>query len=162
MKPLVALAVGALSLVLASSAVAQLSVPSTPTQFQKRNLGENRGSGGSSSVGVVPRDPAASQPIVVQLIAVSQMRAWTNAEGKSMTARLLAFSGPKTGETGPIEVIRDGKVRFLLAGKKESVDYPLDQLSQKDQVDIKAIAQAAKRSPEPDPESAPEKPDPKN
>ena len=160
MKALVVIAVGVVSLVLGSSAHAQFSVPSTPTQFQKRNLGENRGSGGSSSVGVVPREPAASQPIVVQLIAVSQMRAWTNAEGTSMTARLLAFSGPKAGETGPIEVIRDGKVRFLLAGKKESVDYPLDQLSQKDQVDIKAIAQAAKRSPEPEP--APEKPDPKN
>lgn len=153
MKAHVVLMIGAACLVGASSLKAQLSVPSTPTQFQKRNLGENRGSGGSSSVGVVPRNPAASQPIVVQLIAVSRMRGWTNAEGKNMTARLLAFSGPKAGETGPIEVIRDGKVRFLLAGGKEPVDYPLAQLSQKDQVDIKAIAQAAKRSPAPQPET---------
>lgn len=151
---------GAFLLVFSGAAEAQFTVPSTPTQFGKRKLSENGGSGGgNSAVGIVaPREAPA--PIIVELVAVSQARVWTNAEGQTMNARLLAFSAPKSGEKGPVEVIRAGKVKFLLAGGKEPIEYALEKLSQKDQIDIKAIAQAAKRAPDPEPESEEKPSDP--
>lgn len=134
----------------AGEASAQSVVPANPGGFTTRKTGDGRGGiGGGSSVGVstIKRDAESVKPIVIQYVAVSKVRDWTNTQGKKMQARLLAFSAPKQGQTGPVEVIRDGKVRFLLATGKEPIDYPLEQLSQPDQIDIKAIAQAAKRAP---------------
>jgi len=121
----------------------QITVPPNPNDATRRKIGEG-GGGGSAAVSVSP-PAAASRTIVIQYTAVSPMRQWTNADGKTMVARLLAFSAPKEGAVGPVEVIREGTVRFLLDRGKEPIDYPLVQLSQADQIDIKAIAQAAKR-----------------
>ncbi len=148
MKPLPVLLSAVLSVTLSlSGAVAQtITAPPAPGQFTGRKLGENGGAtAGGSSVGVSSGGAAASRTVVIQYVAVSPVRAWTNAEGKAMQARLLAFSAPAEGEKGPVEVIREGKVRFLLVGGKAPIDYPIAQLSQADQIDIKAIAQAASR-----------------
>ena len=123
---------------------AQLSVPPNPNENVRRKFGES-GGGGTVSIGAAPGKAAESRTVVIQYTAVSPMRQWTNNDGKRMIARLLAFSAPKEGDSGPIEVIREGNVRFLLDRGKEPIDYPLAQLSQSDQIDIKAIAQAAKR-----------------
>lgn len=119
--------------------------PPNPNQISRRKIGED-GGGGSASVNVTPGTPAAAaRTVVIQYTAVSPMRQWTNVEGKTMIARLLAFAAPAEGEAGPVEVIREGKVRFLLDRGTDPIDYPLIQLSQPDQIDIKAIAQAARR-----------------
>ena len=88
-----------------------------------------------------------SRTVVVQYIAVTPVEAWANLEGKTMEARLLAFSAPAAGETGPVEIIREGKVRFLVSGRKEPVDFPLDQLGEAERTKIHAIAKTAAKGP---------------
>ncbi len=56
-------------------------------------------------------------------------RTWTNAEGRTMTASVLAINGDS--------------VRFKLANGK-AVDYPVANLSEEDQAVIKEAAAAAK------------------
>ena len=141
---------------LMTAAQAQLTVPPNPNDVSRRKIGES-GGGASAAVGVSPA-AGASRTIVIQYTAVSPQRQWTNTDGKTMVARLLAFSAPAEGGTGPVEVIREGTVRFLLDRGQEPIDYPLARLSQADQIDIKAIAQAAKRGSPAAPAPAPVKP----
>jgi hypothetical protein len=125
-------------------ASAQLTVPPNPGKVTKRSLGENGGSGASAGASAVT---PSSSTVVVQYIAVTPVEAWANLEGKTMEARLLAFSAPSEGEKGPVEIIREGKVRFLVSGRKEPVDYPLDQLGEAERTKIQAIAKAAAKGP---------------
>jgi len=125
-------------------AEAQITVPPNPGKGAKRNLGENGGSGASAgATAVTPR----SSSVVVQYVAVTPVEAWANTGGKTMQARLLAFSAPAAGESGPVEIIREGKVRFLVTGRKEPIDYPLDQLGEAERTKIQAIAAAAAKGP---------------
>jgi len=115
--------------------------PAHPKKFKTRDI-----SGGSSTgVGIVSQQPQSKRVITVNFTAVTPLRVWTNLEGRGMQARLLAFSAPQEGETGPVEVIRDGKVRFLLEKAIKPTDYALDQLSGPDQTYIKNLAEAARR-----------------
>jgi hypothetical protein len=132
-------------------AEAQLSAPPNPGKAGRRNLGD--GGGANAATGVVPAERA---PVVVTHVAVTPVEAWANAEGKVIEARLLAFSAPAEGETGPVEIVRGGKVRFLLAGGKAPVDYPLDQLGEEARGRIEAIAKAAAKGPPPQAEPSPE------
>lgn len=125
----------------ASTALCQIVVPAQPNKFRKRDLG----GGSSAGVSVVKREQP--QPRVVTFTAVSENRIWTNTEGKAITARLLAFSAPTDPREGPTEIIREGKIRLLLEKGKKTTDYPLEKLSQADQLFVKSIAQAAKRPP---------------
>lgn len=119
-------------------------VPANPNQFTKRNLGENGGAGSSTGASAVTPQ---SRTVVVQHIAVTPVQAWVSAAGKTMEARLLAFSAPEPGGVGPVEIIRDGKVRFLVSGRKEPIDYPLSGLDEKEQAKIKALAEVAAKGP---------------
>ena len=119
-------------------------VPQNPNQFAKRKLGDNGGAGSSTGASAVTPQ---SRTVVVQHIAVTPVQAWVSANGKTMEARLLAFSAPEPGDAGPVEIIRDGKVRFLVTGRKEPVDFPLTGLDEKEQVKIKALAEVAAKGP---------------
>ena len=119
-------------------------VPKNPNQFTKRKLGDNGGAGSSTGASAVTPQ---SRTVVVQHIAVTPVQAWVSANGKTMEARLLAFSAPEPGDAGPVEIIRDGKVRFLVTGRKEPVDFPLTGLDEKEQVKIKALAEVAAKGP---------------
>jgi hypothetical protein len=119
-------------------------VPANPNQFTKRNLGDDGGAGSTTGASAVTPQ---SRTVVVQHIAVTPVQAWVSATGKTMEARLLAFSAPEPGEAGPVEIIRDGKVRFLVTGRKEPVDFPLAGLDEKEQVKIKALAEVAAKGP---------------
>ena len=119
-------------------------VPQNPNQFTKRKLGDNGGAGSSTGASAVTPQ---SRTVVVQHIAVTPVQAWVSANGKTMEARLLAFSAPEPGDAGPVEIIRDGKVRFLVTGRKEPVDFPLTCLDEKEQVKIKALAEVAAKGP---------------
>lgn len=108
---------------------------------QQRDIGT-----GGSSVGIKPTAPR--EPIIVQITAISPERDWTNLKGKVINARLLSFTNPAPGETGPITVVVDGKVRLLLTATRKTTDYPIDQLSEADREFIatveKGVAAAAK------------------
>jgi hypothetical protein len=125
-------------------ASAQLTVPSKPGEVTKRNLGDNGGSGASAGASAVTPSPST---VVVRHLAVTPLEAWANLAGKTMEARLLAYSAPAEGERGPIEIIREGKVRFLVKGRKDPIDYPLGQLGETEQVRIQALAKAALKGP---------------
>jgi len=138
------LLVGFFSLVFASLAEGQIRLPPDPSKVTKRNLGENGGSSTSAGASLVP---SQSRTVVVQYVAVTPVEAWSNAAGNVMQARLLAFSAPTTGETGPVEIIREGKVRFLVTGRKDPVEYPLDQLGESEKARIQALAAVAAKGP---------------
>lgn len=119
-------------------------VPANPNRFTKRNLGESGGSTASAGASAVA---PLSRTVVVRHIAVTPVEVWKNASGDAMEARLLVFSAPAAGETGPVEVIREGKVRFLVTGRKEPVDYPLDRLGEEERKKIEALAAVAAKGP---------------
>lgn len=136
--PLIIAAIGIFS-VLESDAQTPIT-PAHPTEFKTRDI-----SGGSSTgVGIVARKPQPKQTITIEFTAVTPVRVWTNESGQAMTARLLAFSAPKEGEKGPVEVIRDGKIRFLLANTSKPIDYALAMLSETDRTYIQKLADAAR------------------
>jgi hypothetical protein len=131
---------------IASQGAAQVTVPANPGRTAQRSLGGNGGT--TSSAGISGGGVKAAKPVVVQYVAVTPVESWANSAGKVMEARLLAFSVPAPGETGPVEIIRQGKVRFLVTGGKAPVEYPLDQLGEAEQAKIRALAeQAAKGAP---------------
>lgn len=119
-------------------------VPANPDRFTKRNLGENGGS--TASTGASAATPAP-RTVIVRHIAVTPVEVWKNASGEAMEARLLAFSAPAAGEAGPVEVIREGMVRFLVTGRKEPVDYPLARLGEAERKRIEALAAVAAKGP---------------
>ncbi len=122
-----------------SPAQSPVVTPAHPTKFKKRDI-----SGGSNTgVGIVTQKPQTRRVITINFTSVTPLRVWTNLEGKGMQARLLAFSAPAEGKQGPVEVIRDGKVRFLLDKASKPTDFALDQLSATDQTYIKNLAAAA-------------------
>ena len=135
---------GVMPLLTGGMVLAQTVVPPNPGPSVKRKLGENGGSGSSAgAAAVTPR----SRTVVVQYVAVTPVEGWANAAGRTMQARLLAFSVPAEGETGPVEIIREGKVRFLVSGGKEPIDYPLEQLGEAERKKIEGIAKAAAAGP---------------
>ncbi|MEM1295880.1 MAG: hypothetical protein AAGH89_10980 [Verrucomicrobiota bacterium] len=129
-------------------------VAEDPIEAQRRALGGGSISNDGGAVIVAPPTPKP-QIKTVYFTAVSPSRQWKAADGRMMIGRLMAFSAPKLGESGPVEVIREGKVRFLRSGSKSPVDFPLEKLSEEDQRYVKGIAQAAKNGPPK--ASAPEK-----
>ncbi len=133
---------GTMVLAFASVSLAQVAVPPNPGKAGKRNLGESGGAGSSTGAVVAP-----PRPVVVQHVAVTPVQAWVNAEGKTMEARLLAWSVPAEGETGPVEIIREGKVRFLVSGRKEPLEYPLAKLGGAERAKIEGLAKAAAKGP---------------
>lgn len=122
---------------------AQITVPSNPNQFTKRKLGES----GGSSVGISGASTAVPKTVVVEYVAVTPVESWSNVDGKTMEACLLAYSAPEEGESGPVEIIREGKVRFLVTGRKEPIDYPLEQLGEAERTKIQALAEMAAKGP---------------
>ena len=140
MKTLPLLILG-LCFAMAPSLLAQIPVtPATPTEFKKRSIN----GGSSTGVGIVTRQPQKVQTITLHFTAVTPIRVWTNTEGKAMQARLLAWSAPKEGEKGPVEVIRKGKIRFLLQKTSKPIDYDLAKLSETDRTYIQKLADAAR------------------
>lgn len=123
-----------------------ITLADDPIEAQRRALGGGSVSNDGGAVIVAP-PPQKPQTKIVYYTAVSPARQWKAADGRMMVGRLMAFSAPKPGESGAVEVIRDGKVRFLKSGAKMPVDFPLEKLSEEDQKYVKGIANAAKNGP---------------
>jgi len=134
MRALVILSV----LLLASFAEAHVT-PSNPSEFTKRGLSDS-GSSGTASVGVTAKPPKV---LTITYTAVSPVRGWTNTDGKTIQAQLLAFSAPEPGQPGAVEIIREGKFRLLVPGSRGPVEYPMEKLQEEDKIEIERIAKAA-------------------
>ena len=146
MKPhpsrLLAPALAAGLVVFSSLASAQrgISIP-IPTKDGRGFTTREAGTSTNNKVKPAP----APKTVTIQYTAVTPLRTWMNNKGQIMTARLLAFSAPKEGETGTTEVIRDGKIRFLLVNAKKPIVYSLVNLSEADQDYVREIAEAARK-----------------
>lgn len=88
----------------------------------KKALRELKKSGGVPEKETEEPKPVKNEPMIAQ-------REWTNSEGKSIKASVLAVEGDK--------------VKFKLSNGK-TVNYPLDQLSEDDQAAIKEAAEEVK------------------
>ncbi len=126
------------------AAFALTATAEDPLEEQRKALGERNLTNGGANV-VSPRLPKR-EVTIVYLTAVSAPRQWTAADGRKMVGRLMAFPPPKSGQQGPLEVIRDGKVSLMRSGTKKPVEFPLEKLSAEDQKMVKAIAEAVKKS----------------
>lgn len=125
-----------------------------PTEAARRALGNRLNQGGGAGASISAPKPPPTQVTTITYTAVSEQRQWTNTDGKQIIAHLLAFSAPKAGESGPVVVVHNGNVRFLLeGGNKKPVNYPLEKLSDEDRDVIQGIAAAAANGP-PKPASA--------
>ncbi len=141
--------------------LALIFIPVLPLSAQEsgstsRSVGD---SGGGASI-VAPKQPAP-QVEVVTYIALTELREWKNYKDIKIEARLLAFSAPEEGKTGPVEVIKDGKVRFLVEKTRAVFDVALEKMSEEDKALILKIAEQAKAGPpKVAPEPKPEAPTP--
>ena len=135
-------------LLLAFSAEAQ-TVPANPLVPKKSGGTSSRNLGGGGDLGTSTgaKIDSSKKTVVIQYVTVTPLQDWTNVDGKTVKARILAFSAPPSGEDGPIEVIREGKIRMLILGKSKPVDYPLAQLTRNHRDEIEQIAKAAAKGP---------------
>lgn len=125
------------------------TIPANPLAPKESGGTSKRSLGGGGDLGTATgakTDPS-KRTVVVQYVAVTPVQDWTNIDGKTIQARLLAFSAPNPGEDGPVEVIREGKVRMLIPGKSKPVDYPLASLTRNHRDEVEQIAKAAAKGP---------------
>jgi hypothetical protein len=139
----------ALAVTLVGNPVHAQTIPANPLVPKESGGTSKRSLGGGGDLGTATgatTDPS-KRTVVVQYVAVTPVQDWTNIEGKTIQARLLAFSAPNPGEEGPVEVIREGKVRMLIPGKPKPVDYPLASLTRNHRDEVEQIAKAAAKGP---------------
>jgi hypothetical protein len=148
---LLALAAGLSVLCPVASAQRGVSIP-VPVPGSRNRAFETRNTGNSTESEIGP-EHKKTKVVTVQYIAVTPVRSWMNNKGDTMKARVLAFSAPKEGESGPVEVIRAGKIRFLLFNAKKPILYPVANLSEADQEYVRGIAKAARRGSPPAPDA---------
>jgi hypothetical protein len=114
-----------------------------PLDDPKRRLGER--SNGNTGAIVIPSQPR-KQTIISYITYLSKDREWADISGRKMTGRLVAFAAPEPGKEGPVVVTLNGKVRLRRSGAKANSDLPLAQLSQGDQLFVKAVEAGIKKN----------------
>lgn len=139
---------------------AQTIVPTTPTQFGKRQMG-GTGNGNAAVNASVPA--AESKARVVSYFAVEAPRQWKSTDGKSLLGSLIAFEDSVVTVTGanagaaaaaaqttvapkPPEkftLIREGKVRLLV--NQKPFEISLDRLSEADRLHVTEIDKAIRK-----------------
>lgn len=118
-------------------------VPAHPGKFVTRGVGSGEKGGIQAGTSIQGKRPEPEKK-VVRVTVVGPRRTWTNSDGKKIEASLASFSPSGKAEAGPIEVIREGKIRLLLDDQSLPVEYPLAKLSLDDQFYAKSAAQAVK------------------
>jgi len=138
----------------AESALHAQVVPTTPTKFNMRPVGDASASAGIASA------PKPKETIYRQItyITLSQPRQWKSADGKSLLGKLIAFEDIVVESKGvapdknaapampaKITVVRDGKVRLMVDSKPYEV--ALDRLGEDERKFVTQIqtAVAAKK-----------------
>ena len=133
-------------------------IPTTPTKFSTRELGD-RGSG-NSSVGATVAKPQTTARTVTHIV-LGAPRQWKMTDGKFFVGKLIAFEdlvvetklekgiapAPAAPPTLPEKptVVRDGKARLLVDAK--CYDVPLTLLGEEERRAIEQVrvAMAAKK-----------------
>ena len=140
-------------------------VPTTPTKFTKRNVGNMSDSGGSANIGLSP-NTTQPKPTVreISYIALSDARQWTSSDGKALVGKLIAFEQSEqvlpsaqttSNTTTPVlparpTLVRQGNIRLLV--QQKAFQLPLDRLSQPDRDFIQNLdAAIAKKAAAPKP-----------
>ena len=137
-------------LVLAISASAQV-VPTTPTKFDMRRLGD--ASSSSAGVSATPKPPQTTYREVTY-ISLSPLRQWKSTDGKSLLGKLIAFEDFVVTTTGAAPdpkaaapqmpakptVVRDGKARLLIESK--AFEVPLERLGEEERKFIEQLQTA--------------------
>jgi hypothetical protein len=115
-------------------------LPKTPTAFETQNTGVQK-----DEVAKFP-DKNKKAPEKRNFTAVSEMRTWRDAKGAIIRGRLLAFeAGDQSTSAAPLTLIRNGKVRLLVEGRKMFSELPLARLSPEDQAYVKALDAARRK-----------------
>ena len=83
----------------------------------------------------------------MQYIAVSDNRAFVSSEGKTITARLLAFDeGDVAQAKRPLTLIKDGRIRLLVSGKEKASVVPPVPIASSRSGFVKAVDEANRAS----------------
>ena len=143
---------GLVGLLATGAAAAQIVVPATPKKFVTRPIGGNT----SGGVEVIPHDaPTEAKARYVTHVVLCDERLWTSADGKPLSAKLIAFEDlvaeAAKGASQPEmpappanpTVVRNGKIR-LFADKK-AYELALDRLSQTDREFVEQIRAAREK-----------------
>lgn len=136
-------------------------IPATPKKFAKRATGGSSASGGVSigpGTAITGAQPARPQPPVIKQVVyfiLGESRQWTNADGRAVVGRLIAFEEMVTQSTTGMPaaptaeemtkhlggskptVVRDGKIRLLVNNKP--FEIALDRLSDEDRVYVRQM-----------------------
>jgi len=121
-----------------ASVIAQV-VPTTPTKFDMRRMGD--ASSSSAGVNAKPKPPQTTYREVTY-VTLSPPRQWKSTDGKSLLGKLIAFedfvvttTGSKPDPAAPAPtmpakptVVRDGKARLLIGSK--AFEVPMDRLGE--------------------------------
>ena len=97
------------------------------TSFETRNTGKSLESHPQvEKKKVTPRR--------VHYIVVSDPREWTRRDGRTVRASLVAHeSGPVKGDSPPLTLLKDGRIRLLLEKRRQVATVELTTLSSADQ-----------------------------
>ena len=139
-----------MTLLLSISASAQV-VPTTPTKFDMRRLGD--ASSSSAGVSATPKPPQTTYREVTY-ISLSPLRQWKSTDGKSLLGKLIAFEDFVVTTTGAAPdpkapspqmptnptVVRDGKARLLIESK--AFEVPLERLGEEERKFIEQLRSA--------------------
>jgi hypothetical protein len=128
-----------LTQVLALSAIVSAQDPAT--EARKRLMERNNTGNGTN---VSPTTPGR-EVIISYITYLSAEREWSDISDRKMTGRLVAFQAPEPGKSGPMIVLKEGKILLRRTGTKANSEFPLDQLSETDQVFVKSIDAAIKK-----------------
>ncbi len=131
----------AYSLLLWPAVVAAQAVPTTPTKFSVKPVGNSTNTTGAS-INPPPAQPAVRK--VTTYLTLSPLRQWNSTDGKSLMGKLIAWEETVTtsaaveaaaAPTAPITtkptVLKNNKARFLIDNK--AYEVPLDRLAPAEQ-----------------------------
>ena len=110
------------------------SLPRTPTAFETRNTGGTA----EPEVSITEEKSKAKK---ITYTAVTELREWKDTGGKVIRAYLLAFEAVN-GEDALL--VKDGNIRFLVDGAKQSSPLPLERLCIEDRIYIGKLVAARK------------------
>lgn len=133
-----------------ASVTAQV-VPTTPTKFDMRRLGD--ASSSSAGISATPKPPQTTYREVTY-ISLSPLRQWKSTDGKSLLGKLIAFEDFVVTTTGAAPdpkaaapqmpakptVVRDGKARLLIESK--AFEVPLERLGEEERKFIEQLQTA--------------------
>ena len=131
-------------------------VPTTPTRFTTKPVGESTASTGATIQGTSAPSAAPTFRQVTYL-TLSPLRQWNSTDGKSRMGKLIAWEETVTTTKGaapspqsaPITtkptVLKENKVRLLIDNK--AYEVPLDRLAAEEQKFIKDLQAAITAKP---------------